>query len=211
MTFLLLAAVLGQLAGVYNSGDYEQVVQQAPESLAVASTSADSVRVLELYAFSLVALDRNQEAERAFRQVLRLKPGLELDPETTSPKIRAVFDAVRQEQQAEPVPAHPRQDTLFLVRGPSLALLVPGLSQVMNHRRVEGYALLSAGAVSLVGLGIGHFEYNSAHESYVQANDPMTAQSRYSTANRWFRTRTVFIGTTALVWLYSLIDGLVRP
>jgi hypothetical protein len=211
MTFLLLAAVLGQLAGEYNAGDYEQVVQQAPESLAVASTASDSVRVLELYAFSLVALGRNRDAEQAFRQVLHLKPGLELDPETTSPKIRAVFDAVRQEQHVESVPVPTRRDTLFPARRASLPLLIPGLSQVRNHRPAKGYALLSAGALSLVGIGIGSFGYNSAHQTYLQANDPRTVQNRYSTANRWFRTRTVFIGTTSLVWLYSLIDGLVKP
>jgi hypothetical protein len=211
MTFLVLAAFLGQLAGDYNSGNYEKVAQQAPESLAAAATSSDSVEVLELYASSLVALGRNPEAEQAFRQLLRLRPGFQLDSETTSPKIRAVLDAVRQEQYVEPAVKPARRDTVLLARRASLSLLVPGLSQIQNRRHAKGYALLSAGALSLVGMGIGAIGYNGAHQAYLQASDPRTIQNRYSTANRWFQTRTVFIGTASLVWLYSLIDGLASP
>jgi len=211
MTLLLLAAVLGQLAGDYRAGDYEKVVQQASESLAAAATSSDSVKVLELYASALVALGRNPEAEQAFRLLLLVRPGFQLDPEATSPKIRAVLDAVRQEQHVEPVSAPARRDTVLLARRASLSLLVPGLSQIQNRRHAKGYTLLSAGALSLVGIGIGSIGYNSAHQAYLQASDPRTIQSRYSFANRWFQTRTVFIGTASLVWLYSLIDGLVSP
>jgi len=211
MTLLLLAAVLGQLAGDYRAGDYERVVQQAPESLAAAATSSDSVRVLELHASALVALGRNPEAEQAFRLLLHLSPGFQLDAAATSPKIRAVLDAVRQERRVEPVPVPARRDTVLLARRASLSMLVPGLSQIQDRRHAKGYALLSAGALSLVGVGIGSIGYNNAHQAYLQASDPRTIQSRYSTANRWFQTRTFFIGTASLVWLYSLIDGLVSP
>jgi hypothetical protein len=211
MTVLFLFAVLGQLAGDYNSGNYERVAQQAPESLAVAATSPDSVRVLELYASALVALGRNPEAEQAFRQLLLIRPDFQLDPSATSPKIRAVLDAVRQERRVEPVPLPVRRDTVLMARRASLSLLVPGLSQIQNHKSAKGYALLSAGALSVVGIGIGTLGYKSAHEAYLQASDPRTIQSQYSSANRWFQTRTVFIGTASLVWLYSLVDGLVNP
>jgi len=211
MTALLFFVVLGQLGGDYNSGNYEKVVQQAPESLAAVATTSDSVRVLELYASALVALGRNPEAEQAFRQLLRISPDFQLDPSATSPKIRAVLDAVRQERRIEPAPVPTRRDTIFLARRASLSLLVPGLGQIRNHKPAKGYALLSAGALSLVGIGIGSLGYNSAHEAYLQASDPRTIQSQYSGANRWFQTRTFFIGTASLVWLYSLVDGLVNP
>ena len=57
---------------------------------------------------------------------------------------------------------------------------------------------------------MSELSYEAAHRAYQQASNPVDITKKYSLANRWYQARTVFISTTALTWLYSLVDGLLR-
>jgi hypothetical protein len=191
------------LESEYNAGQYEQVVADAPAELAGPGASrSDSIRTYELDAFSLIALGRNDEASGVFRRLLIVDPNVKLDPESTSPKIQAVFDQVREAQSSavsRQPPAVGRQP---------LAALVPGLGQIRNHQPAKGYALLGVFAVSLAGVGLSQADFDHAHQAYLQATTPTAIEARYQTANGWYRARTVCIGAAAVVWLASLVDAL---
>lgn len=212
MILLLLVGSLLQVQELYRAGEYEQVVEQTAAVLAEAATVEDSVEAYRLRGFALVALGRNREAAAAFAGLLDLVPGFELDPETVSPKIRAVFEQVRAGGKPAPGPGvriEVRTDTIRVGQRASLAALVPGLTQVRNDRPVKGYLLMGAGVISVAGLVFTHVGYSQAHDEYLAATELHAIEDRYRTANTWYRARSISIGTTGAVWLYSLVDALL--
>jgi len=212
MTVLLLVLALTPLQDQYNAGDYERVVAQAESVLAQPGLSGpDSLEVRQLYAFSLVALGRTDEATAVFKLIIAGRPDLVLDPEKVSPKIRAVFEAAKEQMPARPAPVPKvHVDTVMLRQPVPMSVLVPGLSQIRARKNAKGYVLLGAGVVSLAGLGISHFSYNRAHSDYLAASEPQEISNTYQTADDWYRSRYAFAGAAAAVWLLSLIDGLLR-
>jgi len=213
MILLLLLAAMVPLDNIYQAGDYERVVQLAPSFLAdSARTAADSSSVNRTYAFALVALGRTDEAAAVFRRLIAGNPGLTLNPEAVSPKIRAVFESVKAQMAAPPLPHKPvPPETVYRRQPVPMSVLVPGLHQITNGRPAAGYALAGAAALSLAGTVISHLQYNEARSEYLRASTPQDIASRYNTANNWSHARIVFAGTAAASWLASLITALRTP
>ena len=208
LTLILLAA--SPLEDLYNAGDYEKVILQAPSVLTAGTSRDDSMLVYRLYASSLIALGMNQEGAGAFRRLLAMNPNMELDPESTSPKIRAVFDQVKGEMTRALLQSPPaRRDTVYLRKPVSLSALVPGLTRIRDHKASSGYALLAGFVASAAGLGVSIVAYDNAHRAYLQANTPATINSSYRVADAWYKARGVCIGTTAVIWGYGLLDALL--
>lgn len=207
-SLILLVLCALSLDGLYQSGDFTEVVRQSPAALAAAATRADSAEIARLTAFSLVALGRGEEAAGQFRLLLRLAPGSQLDPETVSPKIRQVFERVRLESAArqDTAPA-PRIDTLILRSKPSPAALLPGIEQLKTRELGKGYALLAAGLATVGGSVLTHVRYNEAHRYYLQQTELGEIEKSYRVSNNWYKARTVCISSAGLVWLYSLLDA----
>jgi hypothetical protein len=209
MILLLLVCSLSQLDQTYKAGDYEHVAASARIFLADSAASRDdSVAILRLQAFSLVALGRNREAAGAFRRALDLDPRMTLDPEAVSPKIRAVFDRVRREMPPPPEPV--RLDTVYARRPVPISIIIPGAGQFHNGQHGKGYALIGLTTASAAGLVSSHIFYNRAHDDYLAATEPQDIADKYGTANNWHRVRTITIGTTTVIWLYSLFDALIN-
>jgi hypothetical protein len=207
---LLLLAAATPIDSLYSSGNYEAVVEQAPLFLASPALGPDdSIAVNLLYASALVALGRTGEASTVFRGLLARQPDLVLAPERFSPKIRGVFEQVRAESPL--APATPtKTDTVYLRRRAPLSALVPGFDQIRNRQPVKGWAMLGAGALAVAGAGLSHALYNRSRGDYVSATEPNDISSRYATANAWYKTRAVAVGSALGIWLYSLIDALAR-
>jgi len=209
MTVLLFLISLSPLVEQYNAGNYEVVAARAESVLSEPGiTRADSLRVSKLHAFSLIALGRNRQAETVFMRLLEQYPNLELDPSEVSPKIRAVFDEVKMNSAARPVPMPARVDTVRLRQPVPLSILVPGISQLQAHKYAKGYALLGSTVLSLAGLGASHVAYNRARSEYLSASGSQQVLDKYETANAWYRARIALAGTTAAVWFVNLLDGL---
>ena len=212
MILLLLCAALAPLDSVYQAGDYERVVQLAPSFLAdSARTAADSDAVTRTYAFALVALGRTDEAAAMFRILIAKDPGLTLDPEAVSPKIRAVFESVKAQMAAPPPQQTAPPETLYLRRPIPLSVLVPGLHQMKTGRLAAGYTLAGATALSLAGLVLSHVEYNNARADYLRASTPQDIADRYQTSDNWSHARVVLSGTAIAFWLVGLITALRSP
>jgi hypothetical protein len=211
MLIALLLLASSPLQDFYNAGDYEKVVVQAPATLTAAGTSReDSLLIYRLYASSLIALGMNQEGGGIFRRLLTMSPNLELDPESTSPKIRAVFEQVKAEMASASIPKTPvRRDTVYLGKPVPLSVLIPGLNRIQEHRSPGGYALLAGFVTSVAGLGVSIAAYDNAHRTYLLASTPSTINSSYRVANSWYKARSICIGTTSLIWAYSLLDALL--
>ena len=124
-----------------------------------------------------------------------------------------MFDQVKAGRRLKPEPAietRVKTDTVRVGQRASLSALVPGLAQVQNDKPVKGYLLLGAAAVSVAGLVLTHVNYQEAHDEYLAATELREIEDRYRSVNTWYQARSVCIGTTAGVWLYSLVDALLE-
>jgi hypothetical protein len=212
MTLLLLFAALAPLDSLYQAGDYERVVQVVPGFLAdSARTAGESAAVNLTYASALVALGRTDEAAAVFRNLLAKDPNLKLDPETVSPKIRAVFESAKTEVTVPPVPKNVPPETVYIRRPVPLTVLIPGLHQIKTGRPEAGYALAGATALSIAGLLLSHVAYNHARTDYLQASSPQEIADHYRDANNWSHARVVLSGTTVAFWLTGLLTALRSP
>ena len=206
-----LAPVVPVLDSMYQAGNYERVVELAPAFLAdSARSAADSCNLERTCAFALVALGRNDEAAKEFRTLLARDPNLTLDPETVSPKIRAVFDAAKTQALLSPPPSLPSPPTLR-PRPMPLSVLIPGLYQAQSGRRVIGYSLLGATGLTLAGLVFSQVQYNDARAGYLSASTPPDIAGRYRAADDWSHARLVLSGTAVAFWLVGLITALRSP
>lgn len=210
--FFLFAQV--SVEELYQSGNYEKLVEVAPLVLAQSGTSrSDSVRLQAYYGSALVALGRRQEAIRVFRNLLAQEPDFALNPERFSPKVRQVFDEAKEEFIAKSGPTKTimMADTVLVRPKPRLALAIPGLVQIQNKKTVRGGTLLGLGVLSMAGLALSHFVYNEAHEAYLAADTPAEIIETYHTANSWYRIRLILGISAGVVWFYSFADGVFNP
>ncbi|MCP4630810.1 MAG: hypothetical protein GY850_45970 [bacterium] len=60
--------------------------------------------------------------------------------------------------------------------------------------------------LSLTGLVTAHFQQKSAHNQYLDETDPTKMDASFATYRNWFHARTAFAVTSAVIWLYALID-----
>ena len=94
-----LSDQINDLRDLFEDGEYELVKTALTRLLAQKPTAQEEVQVRELLAFCLAAQDRYQDAEQEFVHLLLLAPEHALDPVTTSPKIREIFQRARQIQE----------------------------------------------------------------------------------------------------------------
>jgi len=87
-------ALEGQVRGAH----FEDALSTVAAVRSAAPGPAERARVEVLAATAALALGRNEEAERHLGLALAEAPDLELDPMTTSPKVRRALDRVRAEQ-----------------------------------------------------------------------------------------------------------------
>jgi LysM repeat protein len=89
------------LRDLFEDGEYEVAQTALYRFLDQKLATDEEVQARELLAFCLAALNRYQDAEQEFVHLLLLAPEHTLDPVTTSPKIREIFQRAR---QADEVP-----------------------------------------------------------------------------------------------------------
>ncbi|MDQ7039984.1 MAG: DUF5683 domain-containing protein [Rhodothermus sp.] len=168
---------------------------------------------------ALVAMSRNEptEARRHFEAALSLNPELQLDPVLASPKVRDFFEQIRQEMQRLS-PRTTAETTIRYVLRPDprpeaalRSLLLPGWGQRYKGQHRKGWILTGSWGLLLGGSLTTHLQYKRAYNRYRRETDPTRIETRYRTANRWFKTRNgLLIGLTA-VWAYSYLDALLQP
>ena len=95
---LLPAALAGQKSptlrravAAYAALEYGDAVSGARAALRERLSAADQVRAFEILGFGYAALDSARQATEAFKQLLLLDPGRQLDPTRISPKITSLF------------------------------------------------------------------------------------------------------------------------
>ncbi len=90
---------------LYWNGEYEETEEMISEAIKTRTLSNDiEVKLIEISAWSLVAMDRIREAEKQFHRLLDLNPKRSMDPVKISPKIISVFEQARSSHQPQKQP-----------------------------------------------------------------------------------------------------------
>jgi hypothetical protein len=225
ITLLLLASVpailsaqesnyLGRVVAAYERGYYQEVVVNVQEALVDTSAfnPSDLLYLRTYLAFSLVALNQDDAAVAVFKQMLLVKPKMDLNPEFVSPKIINVFKRAQLEMAQTSGQAGWQQGMLFEKGRPGKtsclwrSSLWPGWGQTYRGEMKKGKFLKwsSLGiAGALGGLWLGTY---LSHQSYLDATEPSVIEARYNNYNRWYRTRNFGINLAVSFWIYSALD-----
>lgn len=209
--------VLDELVEAYERGDYRRVVAVADSAAAdsVALTADDRAYCLTYWAFSLVALSRDDEAARRFRQLLELRPATELNPEFVSPKIISVFRKAQSEQRQAVAPpdgiklsvgAHQPSKPGALLR----TLAWPGWGQSYRGQARKGRIFKIASLAAAAGLGATAVGCYVTHQQYLDARDADRIGDTYATYNRWYRSRSLAVDLAVSVWVAGVIDVMMN-
>ena len=98
-----VAAGFDDAMRLYRDGQFAEVISRLIKMLSEEDPTEDEIaQMQELIAFCYVALDQQDLAVRAFREVLNRKPATVYDEAEVSPKIRAALDAARKPDRLAP-------------------------------------------------------------------------------------------------------------
>ncbi|MCU0606538.1 MAG: hypothetical protein MUF78_03765 [Candidatus Edwardsbacteria bacterium] len=204
---------LDALVEAYERGDYRRVAAIAESAAAdtTALSADDRAYLLTYWAFSLVALSREDDAVARFRQLLELRPATELNPEFVSPKIIGVFRQAQAQHRRADAPS----DGITLQvedRAPSKpgALLRtmawPGWGQSYRGQARKGRILRIAALAAAAALGATEVGCYVTHQQYLDARDADRIADTYTTYNRWYRSRALAVNLAVSVWVAGVID-----
>ncbi|MCX6144902.1 MAG: hypothetical protein NTZ35_16985 [Ignavibacteriales bacterium] len=204
-------SILALVQELYEQGSYLSSEVEARRLLENRSLP-DSMRVrAEQYlAFSLVAQAKNAAAVDHMVTILRIDSTFTLDPILTSPKILSVFAEARKQYENVKLSEHsPLQLQQRLPdRGVTFrTVLFPGWEQAYQGRSVKGYALMSAGVVTLGAMIYFDRERRSAEEEYLAANTPELASSRYTRYNNYHKAEYYSLAAFLAIYVYSQFDA----
>jgi tetratricopeptide (TPR) repeat protein len=198
----------------YEQGYYQEVIAIGEAALSdTAGYSRDDVVYLRTYlAFSLVALGQEAAAQERFKQILTVRPKLELNPEFVSPKIIEVFKRAQIDFFRTRVDGYQKGGVLFeqgrpgKLQGLWRSALWPGWGQSARGDGRKGRILKWGGAGVAAGTGLAFLGTYLSHQSYLDASAPGDIESRYDTYNRWYRTRNFTVNLALSFWAYNLFD-----
>jgi hypothetical protein len=196
------ATTLERARAAYEYGDIDTVVESARAVAdgALRPTPAQRAQALRLLGIGLFVTGRPEGAETAFFDLLRLKPGLRLDPTHTRPDVVAFFENVRARHQDEIRRAHSAHP------GKSFVLsLLPPAGQFQNGNRGRGYAL---GAIELLSLGTTVGTYVQLKSWVDEANQ--TFPGHTETARTLKVVNNAAVGVFAATVIVGIIDGIAN-
>ena len=200
IVFLLL--IFSTLNELYEQGKYFAVIEQAEKALNDTSlTTQDRAGIHTILAFSYVALGKKELAKLEFMEALAINPELELDPVMTSPKIIESFQEAKRT-------FHFLQGEKFIRQVPKkdlLSFVVPGVWDIRNGNKIRGRLLLGSSSLSILSLGLSHYQCEKYHQAYLDARAPNTIEDKYKIYSLWYKTRTCFLVATILTYTINLL------
>ena len=91
---------IAKIRAAYESGKYIEAIAIAQQLLGTGRlANPQKVGIYRYLAFSYAAFDEMDMVRSALNEALKIQPGMELSPITTSPKILRIFQTLQQQQQ----------------------------------------------------------------------------------------------------------------
>ncbi len=201
----------------YEQGYFQEVIGIAEKALGdTAGFAQDEIIYFRTYlAFSLVAMGQEDGAIERFKQILTVKPKLELNPEFVSPKIIEVFKRAQAEFFRAASNGDQRPTLLFEKGRPGKfqgiwrSSLWPGWGQSARGETRKGRILKWGAAGVAAGVGLAVLGTYVSHQRYLDATDPGDIEAKYKTYNSWYRTRNFTVNLAVSFWAYNILDLIV--
>ncbi|GMU86771.1 MAG: hypothetical protein AMXMBFR48_20120 [Ignavibacteriales bacterium] len=220
--------LIQQIKNAFEDFEYDQVISLSDSLLKTYPQTglADKNDILLLKAVSHYSLSEEQLARKCFIDMLSGDRTLQLDENRVSPKILALFNAVKEEYLAF-IPVQPENNvtkkditeagiTAMLQQYSRYnaaiykSLVLPGWGHYALGEKTSGILL---GSAALLTLGAGAYYIYDASEKetgYMSAIEPEEIRSGYSAYNRAYKIRNALIAGFATLWLYTQGDLLFR-
>ncbi len=207
----------------YNNINFQRTLSLSGEAIQQFDqySRSELIDVYKFRAFAAFNLGEMETARASFLSALTLKPDLQLDAVTVSPKIISYFDKIRTEFERigtgnETVSPGGEFTRYVLVRekGPDAAwrsLVVPGWGQLYKQEQLKGYIVMGAFVANSIALTAAVFREEESRDAYLNSTLPAKIESRYNTYNRWHRTRIILTYSQILIWGYAFADALWSP
>ncbi|MCL5031569.1 MAG: hypothetical protein M1480_21400 [Bacteroidetes bacterium] len=207
------------------SFQYNKAINDANELLEnkVKINDKDLIEIYRIKAIAQYSLQNEKGAKESFFNILKIDTTFTLDPSTTSPKIIAFFDQVKNDYlqvfESEkqivktktdtvyiPKIVHSEQSTSELKQAAIRSVILPGWGHLYMGDNLKGTILTS---LSLITLGSSIYfiiDSNKKERLYLDALDPSLIQQRYNDYNKSYKLKNISLVSFAAVWLYSQID-----
>lgn len=229
--FLLRAQeqnLMQQIKNAFEDFEYAQVITLSDSLFKTFPdlTAAEKNDILLLKAVSHFSLSEEQQARRCFIDMLAGDRTLQLDENRVSPKILALFNAVKEEYLAFiPVQLENNVTKKDITEAGITAMLqqysrynaavykslvLPGWGHYSLGESTQGIII---GSAALIMLGAGAFYiYDASRKEtdYLSAIEPGEIAAGYSNYNRSYKIRNALIAGFSALWLYAQGDLLLR-
>lgn len=177
-TLFAQSDILTEADSLFHAGDYERVellVLRAERQFDLPDSQMVELELIGGY--SLIMLDRVEEARSHFQRALEIDSTTTLDPIFVSPKFRVVFDEVKLRYLSNRAQEIPTREQLYgsITVGARpesrvMNLLLPGSGFVNEHKYVRGAAHLVVQGVA-AALWLGEIsQTKDAREKYLAAD-----------------------------------------
>jgi hypothetical protein len=186
------AEALDRASAAYEFGELEMMITLARMVAegAVPGDEDQRAEALRLLGIGLYVQGRQDGAERAFMDLIRLRPATNLDPATTRPEVVAFFRDVRRRNQPKKYMA--------------LAFLPP-LGQFQNNAPARGWLF---GALETATFGAA-LTTRLILADWVDANKACKGGSDPAPCNRMKLYNAISVAALVATWTTGVIDALV--
>ncbi|MFH0920873.1 MAG: hypothetical protein V1913_10975 [Fibrobacterota bacterium] len=188
----------------YRQGEYERTVD-CLSSLLYTGEIADTARLVPCYEYlgvSLSMIEKKDLARTAFKKLLALKPGYELNPNVYLPDIISLYQITKFEHILsrrvlilDTVPAYSR----------ALNYLPLAVPQFMNKENVKGGLVLGLQAAALT---VSIVAYQRQQRYY--SPDYGYREENVADAHAYNLTQKISLLTFLSAYVYSIIDGFMH-
>jgi hypothetical protein len=193
-------AALERARAAYEYGEMEMVVDSARlvAEGRLHPTPAQRAQALRFLGVGLYLTGRQEGAETAFFDLLRLRPHARLDPTNTRPDVVAFFENVRRRHAAEISEAASNRPGKSLV----LAFLPP-LGQFQAGHTARG---ITIGALEVISLGTSIVTYAQL-SAWRNESSGNTFGGHQDSARTWKAINNVSVAVFAATVVVGIIDG----
>jgi hypothetical protein len=196
----------------YNDADYLTARIEAQSALWNPSklNVIQKCKFLELLGSSFVALEKWEDADSAFWDILELDPKWQLQLSLyPSPKIEEIFNDIRLQHQA--FLRRPDSERLsaeqLRFNASWRSLVLPGWGQYYKGQKARGAVVTSLQILSLAALVVLQSEVNRRHDIYEEkeGSEAITAYDEYT---RVWRARNVAGYVAVGIYVGAYLDAL---
>lgn len=215
---------LGTLIQFFNSFKYSNAINEA-DRLLNNKSNLRSYDVKEIYRMKAIAeysINKDDSAEATFVNILKIDPPYQLDSSSTSPKIIAFFNNVKNnylKSVEEKTQTLAHTDTVYITKyyvdnkaennfkwAIAKSIVFPGWGHFSLGYKDKGLLFSSLTVLAIASTVYFVAETNKKWRDYYLETDLTNVLSKYNDYNQAYLKRNISIIALVLIWAYTQFD-----